>query len=65
MSRTFVLAAWAAIACLIIGCQAAALLSGGRYGGARAFFDRLTRTNLRLLAVFVGWMWLGWHLFAR
>ncbi len=65
MTRTAILAVWAFLALLLVGCEALSLLSRRRFTGLQGFLDRLTRGNVRFVAVFVGWMWLGWHFFAR
>jgi len=36
-----------------------------RYIGFVALLRRWTDGRLRLAAFFIGWMWLGWHFFAR
>lgn len=48
-----------------MGCEVLALVSRGRYSGLQGVMDHLGKTSPRLVAVFVGWMWVGWHFFAR
>jgi hypothetical protein len=65
MTRSAVLAGWAFLALLFVACEALSILSRGRFTGLQGLLDRLTRGNVAFAAVFVGWMWLGWHFFAR
>lgn len=65
MSRQVLLGCWAAIALGFVACELAAVLGRGRIGGLLGFMGRLTRRDPALVAVFVGWMWMGWHFFAR
>lgn len=65
MTRAIDLGIWAFVALLLVGCQVVAVLSRYRFGGFSRLMDKLTRTTPRMLVIFVGWMWLGWHFFAR
>lgn len=70
MTREVVLGIWAAVGVGLLASELAARFlrpGSGPPGLATAadVLDRLSGTTARLLAVFVGWMWLGWHFFAR
>lgn len=65
MSRTALLAAWAAIGLLLVGCEVLSVVTRRRYAGALELLARLTAGPVRFVVVFLGWMWLGWHFFAR
>lgn len=60
-----VLLGWAIVAALVVGCELLSALTGRRFAGLAELLERLTARTGWLVAVFVGWMWLGWHLFAR
>jgi hypothetical protein len=63
--RTISLALWALCAALLAGCELLGRVANGRYGTLGRLLGLLTSTTWSTLAVFLGWMWLGWHLFAR
>lgn len=65
MSRQVLLAGWVVVALAFAGCEMLALLGRGRVRGLLGLMGFLTRRDRVLVAVFVGWMWLGWHFFAR
>jgi hypothetical protein len=65
MTRSLVLAAWALGALLLVGSEVLSVVSKRRYIGGAALLRRWTSGRLRLIAFFVGWMWVGWHFFAR
>lgn len=65
MTRDLWLAAWAAVAALGVTAEVASLVTHGRRPGALQSLRALTWGNVRLVVVFLAWMWLGWHLFAR
>jgi hypothetical protein len=65
MTRQVVLWLWALSAALLVGCEVVSVVSARRFAGARKVLDLLSATTGRLLVVFLGWMWLGWHFFAR
>lgn len=65
MSRQVVLACWAVVAVAAVACEATALASGGRVRGLLGLMARVTRHDLALVGAFLGWMWVGWHFFAR
>ena len=64
-TRTGVLAVWSVLGVLALAMVVAARVSKGRFPGAVDVLGRATvRPWARALLV-VGWMWLGWHAFAR
>lgn len=66
MTRTVVLVGWAVVALLFVSCQVISMVTHRRYAGAQDLMDRLTGGSTpRMVAIFVGWMWVGWHFFAR
>jgi hypothetical protein len=65
VSRQVVLGCWAAIAVAVVACEVAARVTGGRVRRLAGFMASLTRRDPALAAAFVGWMWVGWHFFAR
>lgn len=65
MTRSMILAAWALGAVLLVGCEVLSLATRRRYVGLAALLRRWTDGRLRLVVFFLGWMWLGWHFFAR
>ncbi len=55
---------WAALAAVLVGIEVVARL-GGRIPTLAATVGALAaRTPIRA-ALILGWMWLGWHAFAR
>lgn len=65
MTAQVFLAVWAALALALVGCEAAALMSHDRERGFVALLSSLTASRRGTIIAVVGWMWLGWHLFAR
>jgi len=65
MSRHILLGCWAAIAVAACACEVAAVATGGRIRRLVGLMATLTRRDRVLVVAFVGWMWLGWHFFAR
>lgn len=65
MSRDLILAGWSLLALLFLGSEMASALSGGRIVGLLGLMARLTRRNVVFVVFFLGWMWVGWHFFAR
>ena len=63
--RDVVLGFWAVGAFALLGCELRTVLGSRRVAGFGAVLDRLTGSRLRTVSFFVGWMWLGWHCFAR
>jgi hypothetical protein len=65
VTRQVVLGVWALLAAGLVGCEVLAVVSRGRVAGARGALGLLVAAPWRMAACFVGWMWLGWHFFAR
>lgn len=56
---------WALVAAALVGAEMLALASGGRYPRINTFFATVTAKPIGRVAIILGWMWLGWHAFAR
>jgi hypothetical protein len=65
VTREVLLGLWALAAALLAGCEVLARVSRGRTAGFDDVLGWLSATTWRLWAVYIGWMWLGWHFFAR
>jgi Family of unknown function (DUF6186) len=65
MTRPLFLALWALGALLLVGAELAARVSHGRWARLSELLDRMTDRTVSFVALFVGWMFVGWHLFAR
>lgn len=65
MTRQIVLGIWALVAVLLLACEALSMSTHRRVAGVGDLLRRLSAGRGRLVAVFVGWMWVGWHFFAR
>jgi hypothetical protein len=63
--RDLSLAIWALCAALLVACEVLGRVWRDRFAPASSFLGSLSGTRVRALALFVGWMWLGWHFFAR
>lgn len=64
-SRQATLVVWAVLAGSMLGLQAAALVSKGARPGLGSCVRRVTSTRAGRVVLFLGWVWLGWHSFAR
>jgi len=56
---------WALLGAALVAGQVAAWASGGRFPGLRVLVERVTARPAGRIALVLGWMWLGWHAFAR
>lgn len=65
MIRTMCFAIWAFSAFLLLGCEMLSIYSRGKVPGGARVLEILSSKPYRVGVLFVGWMWLGWHLFAR
>ena len=65
MSRALFLAAWALVAATFVGIESTSLATRRRVPGLVETLRALTRGTAGRLVLFLGWMWLGWHIFAR
>lgn len=58
-------AVWVALALALLALEAVAVARPGRVVGVSVALRRLTARPGWRAAFFLGWMWLGWHFFAR
>jgi hypothetical protein len=65
MTRQLVLGVWVVVIAGVALCEALSLLDRRRTASIGTLLEVLGASPVRLVALFVGWMWLGWHLFAR
>jgi Family of unknown function (DUF6186) len=65
VTRALVLAAWVLVVLFLAGAELLPLTGHRRYTGIGGLLRRVTNGRLRLLVLFVAWMWVGWHFFAR
>ena len=65
MIRPVILAGWALVALLVVACELVSLLTHRRYAGFSSLLERASSGRIGLVLCFVGWMWVGWHFFAR
>lgn len=65
MTHEIVLWVWGALGAAAVACEAAAVTSRGRVAPLGEALGRLAAARWRMVACFVGWMWVGWHFFAR
>jgi hypothetical protein len=64
-TRSTTLLVWALLGAGVIGVQIGALVTKGRLPTFNALLHRLTAFRIGQIAMILGWMWLGWHAFAR
>ena len=68
-SRSVALLIWAVIGAVVLGLSALSAVHRRTPGGwpatPRAAVAALASSGWRRPVVLLGWMWLGWHLFAR
>jgi hypothetical protein len=62
--RLATIVVWVALALVVLGLEAVAVATH-RLAGIGAALGRLARPPAGRLVVALGWMWLGWHVFAR
>jgi len=65
MTRDLVLGVWAALGAVVVACVILSVGAGRRLPTFGALIDRATRRPVWRVLLLVGWMWLGWHFFAR
>ncbi len=58
-------AVWSAIALVLVASEAAAIVSRGRLPRADDLLRMMTASPTRRTLLVLGWLWLGWHTFAR
>lgn len=56
---------WGMVGLAVVIALAVTLLSKGRVPGPGALVRRITANPSGRILLLLGWMWLGWHLFAR
>lgn len=64
-TRHAVLVVWALLGAAVAAGQVVAALSGGRFPGLGPLVARITARPVGRVVMVLGWMWLGWHAFAR
>ena len=65
MTRTLALAVWGILAGLLVACEILSLVTRRRLAGLLETTARLSTPPALRVALLLGWMWLGWHSFAR
>jgi hypothetical protein len=65
MTRADSYAVWAVLFGLVVVGEALAHVGHHRVRGFASLATPLLARTPSRLALFVGWMWLGWHFFAR
>jgi hypothetical protein len=65
MTRLALLAVWAAIAASVVACELLSVANRRRTAGLDRFLRLVGAGRWRTFPLFLGWMWLGWHFFAR
>jgi hypothetical protein len=63
--RTFSFVVWGVLLAAFIGYQIAGRLGGSRWPRVATMCERVERPLAGRVIVMLGWMWLGWHAFAR
>ncbi len=56
---------WGALGVAVAAGLVLSVLSRGRFPGPGALVRRITVSRSGRVVLALGWMWLGWHLFAR
>lgn len=64
-AQVFSDALWAALAAAVLAAVAASHLSRPRLERLSVLVRRVEANRAAYVAVLLGWMWLGWHFFAR
>ena len=65
MIRALVVTVWVLLAVIAIACEAVAVAGKARIGDLRALREFLTGSRVVTVILLLGWMWVGWHFFAR
>lgn len=65
MTRSDALAVWSFLALALVAAEALAHLGRRRVRGFASLATPLLARTPSRLALLLGWMWLGWHFFAR
>ena len=65
MTRDVSLLIWVVLAIALVGCQLVATLSHGSRLGVVGLVRIVSASFVVRVLLALGWMWLGWHAFAR
>ncbi len=65
IGRDGTLVVWALLGAVLAAGQIAALVTRGRFPGLGSLVERVTAGPAGRILLVLGWMWLGWHAFAR
>lgn len=65
IGRDATLLVWGGLGLIILACQFAVSVSKGRLPSLVTVVGRITSTQSGRWLFLLGWMWLGWHAFAR
>jgi hypothetical protein len=65
VTRDLVLVAWSLAALLAVIAEGLALARPRRFAHLDEVLGLLTTTTAGRIVFLLGWMWLGWHYFAR
>jgi hypothetical protein len=63
--RQWTFVVWGLLASGVVACAVVAAWSKGRFPTLGRVVSRITATRTGQVLLVVGWMWLGWHAFAR
>ncbi len=64
-SHQWTLLVWGLLGLAVLAGLVSAVVFRGRFPGPGSLVTRITATRTGRVLLVVGWMWLGWHLFAR
>ncbi len=65
IDRHTTLVVWALLGATVVVGQVLAVLGKGRVPGLGKLVEALSTSRVGRYALALGWMWLGWHAFAR
>jgi hypothetical protein len=65
IGRHATLVVWAVLGAGVVGAEIVAALSGGRFPRVGTLVTKVTVSPVGRGILVLGWMWLGWHAFAR
>jgi hypothetical protein len=64
-TRDWTFAVWALVGIGVVTCLVATALAGDPIPTLGATVRRITASRVGRVVIVLGWMWLGWHAFAR
>jgi hypothetical protein len=64
-SREWTMLVWGLLGTAVLVCLVTSALSNGRFPTLGAVTGRITANRAGRVLLVLGWMWLGWHAFAR